>query len=45
MFGIQPWHIIVIVIVALVIFGPGRLPGLGRSIGKFRGNSVLARVR
>lgn len=35
MFGIQPWHIIVIVIVALVIFGPGRLPGLGRSIGKF----------
>ena len=33
-FGIQPWHIIVIVVVALIIFGPSKLPELGRSIGK-----------
>ena len=33
-FGIQPWHIVVIVLVALVIFGPAKLPELGRSIGK-----------
>ncbi len=33
-FGIQPIHIIVIVIVALIIFGPQRLPELGRSLGK-----------
>jgi sec-independent protein translocase protein TatA len=34
-FGIQPWHLIVVLIVALVIFGPSRLPQLGRSMGSF----------
>ena len=34
MFGIQPIHIIIVAIVALVIFGPSRLPELGRSLGK-----------
>ena len=32
--GIQPWHIAVIVIVALLIFGPRRLPEIGRWVGK-----------
>ena len=33
-FGLQPWHIAVIVIVALIIFGPKRLPEIGRWIGR-----------
>jgi sec-independent protein translocase protein TatA len=34
-FGIQPWHLIVVLIVALIIFGPSKLPQLGRSMGTF----------
>ena len=30
---LQPWHIVVIVLVALVIFGPKKLPELGRGVG------------
>ncbi len=33
-FGIQPIHIVIILIVALLLFGPSRLPELGRSLGK-----------
>jgi sec-independent protein translocase protein TatA len=33
-FGIQPIHLIIVAIVALIIFGPSRLPELGRSLGK-----------
>jgi TatA/E family protein of Tat protein translocase len=33
-FGLQPWHLIVIALVALLIFGPSRLPEIGRGIGK-----------
>jgi sec-independent protein translocase protein TatA len=32
--GIQPIHIVIIVLVALLIFGPRKLPEMGRSVGK-----------
>jgi TatA/E family protein of Tat protein translocase len=34
MFGLQPLHLVVILIVALLIFGPSRLPELGKALGK-----------
>jgi len=34
LFGLQPWHIIVIILVAFLIFGANKLPELGRSLGK-----------
>ncbi len=33
MFGLQPWHLIAILAVALIIFGPSRLPEIGKAIG------------
>ncbi len=33
MFGLQPIHVIFIVIVALLIFGPSRFGEFGRSLG------------
>jgi TatA/E family protein of Tat protein translocase len=33
-FGMGPMEIIVIMVVALVIFGPGRLPEIGATVGK-----------
>lgn len=29
-----PWEIILILVVALVVFGPAKLPELGKSVGK-----------
>ncbi len=34
MFGLQPGDILIIVIVALLLFGPNRLPEIVRSVGK-----------
>ncbi len=34
MFGLQPWHLIVILAVALLVFGPSRLPEIGQAVGK-----------
>ncbi len=34
MFGLQPTHLIIILVVALLIFGPSRLPEIGRALGK-----------
>lgn len=33
MFGLQPLHLIIIGIIALVIFGPARFGDIGRSVG------------
>jgi len=35
MFRPGPWEIILIVAVVIIIFGPKRLPELGRGIGQF----------
>lgn len=34
MFGLQPTHLIIILIVALLIFGPSKLPEIGKALGK-----------
>lgn len=38
MFGfipsVGPWELILILVIALIIFGPGKLPEVGRSLGK-----------
>jgi len=31
---LQPTHLIIILVIVLIIFGPGKLPELGSSIGK-----------
>ena len=31
---LQPWHLIVILVIVLIIFGPGKLPDLGQSLGR-----------
>ncbi len=30
----QPMHLLLIVVIALIIFGPGKLPDLGAGLGK-----------
>ena len=31
--ALQPMHLIVVLVIVLLIFGPGKLPDLGRAIG------------
>ena len=31
---LQPMHLLIILVIVLIIFGPGKLPELGGSIGK-----------
>ena len=33
-FQIGPWQIILILVIVLIIFGPGKLPQVGKSLGK-----------
>ena len=30
----QPMHLIIILVIALIIFGPGKLPEIGKGLGK-----------
>jgi sec-independent protein translocase protein TatA len=30
----QPMHLIIVLIIALILFGPGKLPELGKGLGK-----------
>ena len=32
--GLSGWHILLLVIIVLVFFGPSRLPSLGKSMGE-----------
>jgi sec-independent protein translocase protein TatA len=31
--AIQPWHLILVLVIVLIVFGPGRLPEVGKSVG------------
>lgn len=33
-FGLQLWEVLLVLALALLIFGPNRLPEMGRSLGK-----------
>ena len=32
--AIQPWHLILLLIIVLIVFGPGKLPEIGKSLGE-----------
>ena len=34
MFTPGPWELIIILAVVMIIFGPGKLPGIGKDLGK-----------
>lgn len=34
MFGLGPAEVILVLIIALIVFGPGRLPEIGQALGK-----------
>lgn len=30
----QPWHLIMVLVIVLIVFGPGKLPEIGGALGK-----------
>ncbi len=34
MFGLTPWHLLLVLGVALIVLGPGKLPETGAAVGK-----------
>jgi sec-independent protein translocase protein TatA len=34
MFGLGPAEVILVLVIALIVFGPGRLPEMGQALGK-----------
>lgn len=32
--ALQPWHLIVILVIVLIVFGPGKLPEVGKAFGR-----------
>ncbi len=32
--GLSPYHLIIVLVIVLVIFGPGKLGGIGKSLGQ-----------
>ncbi|HRY13414.1 MAG TPA: twin-arginine translocase TatA/TatE family subunit [Syntrophomonadaceae bacterium] len=34
MFNVGPWELLLVLGIALIVFGPGKLPQLGESLGK-----------
>jgi len=32
--NIGPWELVLVLVIALIIFGPGKLPEVARSVGK-----------
>ena len=31
--GLSPWHLFILLIIVLIIFGPGKLPSVGKQLG------------
>ena len=33
-FGLQPWHLLIVLVVLVLVMGPKRLPEIGQALGK-----------
>jgi len=42
-FSVGPWELVLVLVIVLIIFGPGKLPSVGRAIGKSLGEFRKAR--